>query len=393
MTIAPTRDRARNADFADLVAMLRDQQGRKLDIVAPASQILFRGGLLHLRGTEAVLTDDGVSQADGVYRPTGVFDEGLAAKLGIPVAYVRRMRIDRPDLYDANANGWLHGRQRRTAEGTEIIHAGDPRSFMLRLFQGNGDEGVARSMHSSKYARIDHLDVVTAVLQGIQDAGVEPVMDRCDLTDKKMYIRVTVPGIEVLAPALLRNYRSPFSGATGADNPVIWGGLKIENSETGYGAATITPSFIVQVCSNGMTITKDAVRSVHLGGRMDDGVVEWSADTQTKQLAVITARARDSVRTFLNVEYMTQVIRGLEEQAGVEVAKPADEIKRIGKALSFDQGTIDGVLDHFIRGGDITAGGVMHAVTSFAQTVADADAAHDIEAAGLRALELAAARH
>ena len=46
---------------------------------------------------------------------------------------------------------------------------------------------------------------------------------------------------------------------------------------------------------------------------------------------------------------------------------------------------------HFIRGGDLTAGGILHAVTSAAQAQADADTAHEMEAAGLRALEIAAA--
>ncbi|HEX9357029.1 MAG TPA: hypothetical protein VF933_24835 [Streptosporangiaceae bacterium] len=50
-----------------------------------------------------------------------------------------------------------------------------------------------------------------------------------------------------------------------------------------------------------------------------------------------------------------------------------------------------GKLDHFIRGGDVTAGGVMHAVTSVAQTLEDADAAHEMESLALRSLELAAA--
>jgi hypothetical protein len=50
-----------------------------------------------------------------------------------------------------------------------------------------------------------------------------------------------------------------------------------------------------------------------------------------------------------------------------------------------------GKLAHFIRGGDLTAGGVMHAVTSAAQLMPDADTAHEMEAAGMRALALAAA--
>ena len=50
-----------------------------------------------------------------------------------------------------------------------------------------------------------------------------------------------------------------------------------------------------------------------------------------------------------------------------------------------------GKLTHFIRGGDVTAGGVMHAVTSVAQTLPDADTAHDMESLALRALDIAAA--
>jgi hypothetical protein len=53
--------------------------------------------------------------------------------------------------------------------------------------------------------------------------------------------------------------------------------------------------------------------------------------------------------------------------------------------------TVIGKLAHFIRGGDLTAGGVLHAVTSTAQTLSDADAAHEMESQAVRALEIAAA--
>jgi hypothetical protein len=49
-------------------------------------------------------------------------------------------------------------------------------------------------------------------------------------------------------------------------------------------------------------------------------------------------------------------------------------------------------LSHFIKGGSLTAGGVMHAVTSVAQTLDDADVAHDLESRALKILQLAAAR-
>jgi hypothetical protein len=50
-----------------------------------------------------------------------------------------------------------------------------------------------------------------------------------------------------------------------------------------------------------------------------------------------------------------------------------------------------GRLDHFIRGGAITAGGVLQAVTSYAQEVDDPDEALNLEESAVRAMELAAA--
>jgi hypothetical protein len=51
---------------------------------------------------------------------------------------------------------------------------------------------------------------------------------------------------------------------------------------------------------------------------------------------------------------------------------------------------VAGKLNHFIRGGDLTVGGVMHAVTSAAQIQDDADTAYEMESLALRALDLAA---
>jgi hypothetical protein len=52
-----------------------------------------------------------------------------------------------------------------------------------------------------------------------------------------MYVRVRCEAVQVLAPALLADYRSPFTAAAGADNPVVFAGFVVANSETGCGAA------------------------------------------------------------------------------------------------------------------------------------------------------------
>ncbi len=74
----------RNATLGDLAAMLRYQQARKLDIVAPATAIRAHCGQLALDGTDPQLGPDGVTMTTGTYTPTEVCDQGLADKLAIP---------------------------------------------------------------------------------------------------------------------------------------------------------------------------------------------------------------------------------------------------------------------------------------------------------------------
>jgi hypothetical protein len=242
---------------------------------------------------------------------------------------------------------------------------------------------------SDAYRIVDNLDVLLAALDGIRQAGAPVTIEGCDLTERRMYVRVVSDSVRALAPSLLAGYRSPFTGASGADNPVVFGGFVLSNSETGCGAFTLTPRLVVEVCRNGTTITKDALRAVHLGGRMDEGVIRWSHDTQQRNLALVTAQARDAVSTFLDISYVQAKIAEMSGAAGRPVEDPEKAIEIVSQRLRFTDDQQHAILNHFIRGADISAGGVMHAVTSVAQTLDDADTAHDMEAQAVRAMELA----
>jgi hypothetical protein len=374
----PTPLGVRNATLADLARLLREQQARKVDIVAPATAIRARAARLVVDDTVPELGPDGVTSTAGSYIPTEVCDQGIADKLGIPAAYLRRMREHKPGLYDANVNGWLDG---------------DDRRFLLRCLQPStgGGSGVARAFLSDGYKIIDSLDVLMAALDGVRNAGFPVEIDGCDLTERRMYVRVVCEQVRVLAPALLAGYRSPFTGASGADNPVVFAGFVITNSETGCGAFTLTPRLVVQVCRNGMTITRDAMRAVHLGERLDEGVVSWSGDTKDKTLALITAKTTDAVATYLDPRYVERAIRAIERDADQPLADPQEAVRTVSQRLRFTDAQQNDILTHFIRGGDVSAGGLMHAVTSAAQTQSDADTAHEMESAALRALDIAAA--
>lgn len=385
----------RNADLSALIDMLRTQHARKVDVVAPARAITSENGRLLIRGAEQQITMEGVTTTDGTYVPTTVCDEGLADKLGVPVAYLKRLRTDRPDLYDANVNGWLHGADRllaprilttapdgRLESNRTVLREGHPedgRNFLVRCFRGDDGDGIARAFLSDRYAPIDNLDVLMATLDGIREAGVQVNVDGGDITERRMVVRVSAPEVQALAPVLLRGYRSPFTGQSGDDNPTVWAGFQISNSEVGGGAYTITPRLVVQVCKNGMTITRDAVQKVHLGGRLDTGVVKYAEDTQTAALDLVQKQTRDAVATFLSPEYLTGAITALEARAEEPVADH-EQVKVLTRGLRYSDEDMAGILAQFTRGGQMTRGGVVNAITAHAQTVDDGENAYDLEA-------------
>jgi hypothetical protein len=367
----------RNLQLGQLAGLLTDQSARALDVIAGSGAIRADGGRLILDGTEPALAPGGVTMTTGSYAVSDVADGQLAGKLGIPLPYLRRMHADAVDLYDANVNGWLARTDRR---------------FLIRVLRGGTGSGVVRAVLSDKYSRIDHLDVLMAALDGIRGSGVPVVIDGADLSERRMSVRVYSPDVQAMAPQLLAGYRSPFDGRPGADLPVVWGGFLISNSETGFGAFTIAPRLHVQVCSNGLVMNASALRRTHLGSRhdADDGVITWSQATTAKTLELITSRTHDAVAAYLDAGYVTRMIRDLETVSGTPVTDPDTTISIIASKLRFTDDHQRAILAHFTAGGAMSAGGILHAVTSIAQTLDDADAAHDLEAAAIPAMHLAA---
>ncbi|MGW1729011.1 hypothetical protein ACWCQK_39905 [Streptomyces sp. NPDC002306] len=119
--------------------------------------------------------------------------------------------------------------------------------------------------------------------------------------------------------------------------------------------------------------------------------MSWSGETQRKTLELISSKTADAVRTFLSREYVEAKVREAEAAAGTVLAEPAKTIEHVTRTLSIGAEAKDMILAHFVRGGQMTAGGVMQAITSTAQTLTDADHAATLEALALPALTAAAA--
>jgi len=369
---------ARRATLKNLAQLLTRQHAAKLDVVTPARALRCEDGRLRLPGAgPAVLSESGVSCGEVSLRPTAGAEADIAAKLVIPIRYLRVLRErGLVGLYDQNVTTLL---------------AADPRRFLVRgLLDEQEGEGVVRALLGSGFRIVDNLDVLTAMLSGIRDSGAVVQVTQCDLSERRMYVKVRCEALGQYAPALLSDYTSPFTGARGADNPLVFPGFVVGNSETGDSSFSITPQLTVQICDNGMTMTKDIVREVHRGGRLADGVIHWSGETQDTALRLVAQQTRDAVKTFLDPRFVRAKIAEIEAEAGVAITNPAATLEHVATELRFTTAQREQVLGHFIQGGDLTSGGVMHAVTSACQLVEDPDTAYEMEATGLRAMHLAA---
>ncbi len=371
----------RTCDLEHLLTQLEIQQAQKRDVVVNTASLRYEDGNLIIPGAaDAVLTEDGVTVGD---LKAGILDEAesqIGSRLDIPRRYVRKMRADSlvsgEPILDTTMNYWL---------------AKDPGRALVRSFVDENGEGLCRAVLSDRFRIIDHLDTLSAVISGIARSATEPgsvTVESADLSDRSMTVRFVAPNISLLAPALLNGYRSPFTGAYGTDNPVVSAGFVLRNSETGGGAYTLVPRIRVKVCNNGLIIAKDAMREVHIGKKLDEGVIEWSDATRRKQIDLISSQASDAVATFLSAKWVERTIADLERQAGVAVTSPEQTITHVARTLLYSDDERSALMDHFIRGGLLTAGGVLHAVTSMAQVVDDPDRSWEIESDGLRAMAL-----
>lgn len=367
-----------NANLAELATVLNERRTHAVDVVVAAKTLVSDMALIGITGVAPILSDEGVTNVDGWYQPTTVADEGIANKLGIPVAYLRRMRAEYGGLYDANVNGWLSRSEDR---------------YMLRLLQSTepGEIGTLRAVLSDSYKTIDDFDVLLAVLRGIEAAGATDAQITADLTERRMYVRVTSPTIAARATEMVKDYRSPFdTSRNGRDYPLVFAGFVVTNSEVGQGAFNIVPRITWQVCTNGQTMSEDAMRRVHLGAKMDEGVVRWSAATLRKNLELVTSQTTDAVATFMSADYVQAKVDAMARQAGVEITEPNKVINDVSSRLGFTKTQAAEILSQFIKGGSMTAGGVMQAVTAAAQTISDRDLAYDMESNASAALALAA---
>ena len=319
-----------------LVERLHTDARDRRDFIAEASAVRMEGGRLIVGGR--------------TYAPTDLMHRQIGNDLQIPARYYDRLRMDRPEMLDANVNAWLEDNSDRR---------------MVRTLRGDG-----RAWLSDRYRRIDH----DAVLGGVLDALVEADARMASLqaTDSRLYVQARFPRIE---------------GEVALGQPVQ-AGVIITNSEVGLGALEVRPLIYVLACTNGMVVPRQMSGGVmrrHLGARDDrDGLlVGHSHETAAAMDRALMLQIRDAVRHLSDPAQFLSLLGNLRESAtGTVIENPVAAVRELANTYGLTEEERDGALVTLVRDGDYSRWGALNAVTEQANRHASYDRAVALQEIG-----------
>ncbi len=390
----------RKGELAELVPLLQSQQLRKRDLVVSPSCITMENGVVCVTDIPDDVFDseqlssqleglgvgvEGSTESVVCFEPTKGAHSQIADVLGIPRRYYQLLQDEQPELLATNVT-----------DRFRYVSDSSGRQYLLRtLVSDDGEiDNVLRAVLSNRFKMVDHLDLLITALDSVREfskeAGVEVVPGDCTLTDTHMHVTFTCPDIEVEAPDVLRQYFPPSRGGTKAGKPSIISGFKIGNSETGHGQWAMKPRIVELSCLNGWIQKKDAVSGIHLGSKMDEGVVTWSEDTRTKELELIQSQIGDAVKYFLSYDYLNGAVRDMSERAGEPLERPRQTVEEVCATLNYSEERANAVLDAFLVSGDHSAVGVSRAITYEAQGLDDPTEQYAVEEMAFELIESAA---
>ena len=339
----------------ELALELERQMLTKQDLVLPSSLLQCRtneSGRLNLMVDVGAQTRIG----DGHYDVTSLARRQLADKLKIPFAYFERMREGQPELLDRNVNTWLKS---------------DASQWMIRTL-----DGEVRAVLSDRYRRLDNFDLaehVLPLLQRLDGAKFESV----ELTETKMYLKVITP-------------RVTFEVAPG---DIVQAGVVISNSEVGCGTLSVQPLIYRLVCSNGLIASDHALRKTHVGRSLAselDSITVFKDDTLAAVDRAFFLKVRDVVEAAVSETTFRQIAMKLQKTRDIRLTgDPVKAIEVLANRYLLNDNERAGVLRHLIVEGDLSAYGLVNAVTHYSQEVVDYDRATEFEALGGKLIELA----
>jgi hypothetical protein len=276
----------------------------------------------------------------------------LAQATGIHGQYYRKMVQEAPELIPVNVNHWLRRQGNRT--------------HVLRTLGS-----TARALLGGGYEIIDHEQVVAALLQELEKLNGNLEVLSTEVTDRKLYVKLAFPSIEGEVKR----------------GDIIRSGVTICNSETGEGGLNVYPANYRLICTNGMTrMEQGERRSIRHSGSKNREIGEI---LDSDRAAAKVRQFIDNFSMALDETAFQKTIDQMKQSARMQVEVSADELmERARKHFGLTQSEQVQALNHLLYDEDLTAYGLMNAITRTAHDPESYDRASDLEAMGSRVLNL-----
>lgn len=350
-----------NLQLPELVEKLREFEALKMDLVVDCNFITMKDGVLQVGKNANHLQP---------VAPSMHMHRQIAEKLQIPFKYYEKMQAEYGDLLDHNVTAWF---------------LKNKKNYLLRTYCTDGGAMEGRALLSDSYKMIDHLDILMTTLQAVKEMGIEGLtVDKADITETSMYVRFINPASKISAPEFLKSYRNP---ETMQVNDGVVSGFVLKNSETGQGAFQVAPRLVVLACNNGMIVDKDAYKRTHLGAKLEEGAISWSADTKDSNITLVKHQIKDYVKHFSSKEYLQTTVDSITEAGAVKLENPVNAVKNATKFCGLSEAAQNDVLSYFTGGGDTNASGVAQAVTYYAHKQPNPDLRFELESKSVDVLK------
>jgi hypothetical protein len=145
-------------------------------------------------------------------------------------------------------------------------------------------------------------------------------------------------------------------------------------------------------------IRETAVRKAHLGrGSRGHDLIEdareyFRSETRVADDRAFFLKVQDATAAMFDQERFNTRLLRYAETAGQEIkADPVQVVEVTAQRFGFNEGERTSILQHLIRGGDLTQWGLANAVTRAAQDMESYDRATELEKLGGEVVELSGA--
>lgn len=316
----------------------------KRDYVAMTTALLVTGN-----GRIAFTSGDKAHE----FNPTPICLEQIGDRVGIPRKYADRMAKEAPALFASNVNHWFKA---------------NPEKRMLRTLRNGTD--IARAFLSDRYRPLDNADIAERILPKLQEMGL--VIESTAITDTRLYIQAVAPKME----ATIRKV-----------GDIVQSGIIISNSEIGMGSLNMRHLVKTLRCTNGM-IAENIVKQNHVGGKRlgdmdsDEAREFFTDETRKADDKAFWMKVGDMMTHTLSREKFDSIIANLNRTTDVQIDQPIEVVELMAEKFSWQDGEKGSVLNHLIKGGDLTQYGLLNAVTRTAEDLESYDRAIEFEKQG-----------